>query len=219
MSMGYNQSIAAPYGGTGGGYPVHIEFPILESHNRFYAVPFIGYMVKELMLIPYMIALMVLTLLVSVCQLFLWIPVLFTGQYPEFGRNLNMGYIRWVKRTGAFMYGLTDRYPSFSLDDHPGDGDAMVIFEPQPAYNRFWAIPLVGATVKYIILIPHLIMLYVLGIVVSLINLVTWIPVISGGRYPLWGYQLVGGWIRWSARVMAYWFGLTDQYPPFSLSE
>ncbi len=129
--MGYSQSIAAPYGSSAGGYPVHILFPILESHNKFYAVPIIGYAVRTIMLVPYFIALMVLGLVAYVCQLVVWIPVLTSGQYPQWAWNLNTGVIRYVKRSSAFLYGLTDAYPSFSLEDHPGDGDALVVFDPQ----------------------------------------------------------------------------------------
>lgn len=88
-----------------------------------------------------------------------------------------------------------------------------------PASNsRFWAIPLIGLLVKLFILIPHYVVLWALGIVVGTLQLVLWIPVLFGGKYPDWGYQLVGGYVRWSALVTAYLFGLTDRYPPFSLS-
>jgi hypothetical protein len=171
------------------------------------------------MLIPYTIVLLVLYLVASLCQLVIWIPVLTTGAYPAWAFRLNSGLIRYVKRSSSFLYGLTDRYPSFSLDDHPGDGDAMVVFEPQQEYSRFWAIPILGIGVKYFALIPHIIILNTLWLVVGLMQLASWIPVLFGGKYPLWGYQLVGGTIRWSARVMAYGLGLSDQYPPFSLTE
>ena len=217
--VAYNQSISAPYAGTATGYPVHVEFPILDSHNRFYAIPIVGYVVKYIMIIPYAIALLVLALVVSVCQLVVWFPVMTTGQYPAWAFRLNGGLIRYIKRASSFLYGLTDRYPSFSLDDQAGDGDAMVVIESQQSYSKFWAIPIVGAVVKEVILIPHLIILYILTYVVGIVQLVTWIPVLFGGKYPLWGYQLVGGYIRWSARVLAYALGLSDTYPPFSLSE
>jgi hypothetical protein len=217
--VAFNQSISAPYAGASTGYPVHVEFPILESHNKFYAIPIIGRSARVIMLIPYIIALVVLGLVVYVCQLVVWFPVMTTGQYPAWAFRLNGGMIRYTKRFYSFLYGLTDRYPSFSLEDHPGDGDAMVVIEPQQTYSKFYAIPIVGILVKEIILIPHLIILGILGYVVELVQLVTWIPVLFGGKYPLWGYQLVGGYIRWSARVMAYFLGLSDQYPPFSLAE
>src|SRR5437588_693851 len=87
-----------------------------------------------------------------------------------------------------------------------------------PSSSRFWAIPIIGAFVKGIILIPHLIILYVLGIVVGVSHLVIWIPVLFTGQYPDWAFPLVSGIILWGTRVYAYFLGLTDRYPPFSLS-
>ncbi|HEX6511643.1 MAG TPA: DUF4389 domain-containing protein, partial [Chloroflexota bacterium] len=92
----------------------------------------------------------------------------------------------------------------------------QVSVEIPPHSNRFWAVPVLGLAVKLLILIPHIVVLYVLQIVAVAVTLVLWIPVLFGGRYPDWGYQLVGGTVRWSTRVLAYIDGLTDRYPPFS---
>lgn len=84
-------------------------------------------------------------------------------------------------------------------------------------HSRFLAIPLVGFLLRHLFLIPHYIVLPLLGILVSLSQLVLWLPVLIGGHYPKWGYALVGGYLRWTTRVLAYSFGLTDAYPPFTL--
>ncbi len=218
MNQGYGQSISQSFAQQGE-YPVQVLFPMLRSYNRFYAIPLIGYAVKCLMLIPYLIAMCVIGLIVYVLQLVAWIPVLTTGQYPEWNRNLAEGFIRYTKRSTSFFYGLTDRYPSFALQDEPGGGgDAMITFARQESYNRFYAIPIVGYAVKAIMLIPHAIMLYLLGIVVGIVLLICWIPVLFTGQYPDWAHRQVGGYIRWLTRVMAFGLGLTDVYPPFSLA-
>lgn len=87
-----------------------------------------------------------------------------------------------------------------------------------PAQNsRFYAVPLLGYLVRYLLLIPHLLVLVPLTIAVALLQLVLWIPVLLAGRYPRWGYTFVGGYVRWSTRLNAFLLGLTDQYPPFRL--
>ena len=86
-------------------------------------------------------------------------------------------------------------------------------------HNLFWAIPVIGILVKLIILIPHMILLYVIAIVASVLTLVTWIPVLFNGHYPAWGYEIVGGYLRYYTRMSAYLYGLTDQYPPFRLGQ
>ena len=96
--------------------------------------------------------------------------------------------------------------------------DVQVEFTVPEWHNRFWAIPILGIVVKLILLIPHLIILSVLGTVAELLALVTWIPVLFGGHYPSWGYDVIGGTLRWGANVSAYLYGLTDRtYPPFRI--
>ncbi|HEV7680429.1 MAG TPA: DUF4389 domain-containing protein [Candidatus Dormibacteraeota bacterium] len=87
----------------------------------------------------------------------------------------------------------------------------------QPQYNRFFAVPLIGGLARWLLLIPHLFIIYVLGLIVGILQLVLWIPVLFTGRFPDWGRLLVGGYVRWSTRMYAFAFGLTDVYPPFEL--
>jgi len=86
--------------------------------------------------------------------------------------------------------------------------------------SRLFAIPFIGGLLRYILLIPHLIVLSLLGIVVGFVSAVI-ISLIAlfTGRIPQWGYNLVGGYIRWSTRLQAYFFGLTDKYPPFGFGD
>src|SRR5437868_3681392 len=93
----------------------------------------------------------------------------------------------------------------------------LTVARPESS-NRVWAIPLIGICIKDIILIPHFIVLYVLGLVVGVCQLVIWIPVLFTGSYPDWAFGLVAGTTLWSVRVYSYLLGLTDRYPPFSFS-
>ena len=79
--------------------------------------------------------------------------------------------------------------------------------------NRFlWLI-------KWILIIPHGIVLWLLSIPVIVTTPVAWLMIVITGRYPsfLWGYHL--GLLRWYWRVNFYSYeaGNTDRYPPFSL--
>ena len=103
--------------------------------------------------------------------------------------------------------------------DNPNAYSVSVQFTAPARNNRFWAIPLLGYVLKQMVLIPHVIMLFFVTILVVLSQLVLWVPVLMLGRYPRWGYTLVGGYIRWNARIQAFSFGLTDQYPPFRLED
>jgi len=195
------------------GYPIVLSTSRPISANRVWAIPLLGILIKAIILIPHFIVLYVLAIVSGLAHLVIWAFVLFTGQYPEWGFNLTAGVLRWYLRLILYFYGLSDDYPAFSMDA-PGD---VVIPRPESS-SRFFAIPLLGILVKGIILIPHFIVLYVLGIVVALCQLVIWIPVLFTGTYPSWAYPLVSGYALWYTRMSAYLFGLTDSYPPFAFS-
>ena len=194
-------------------YPVQLTVARPESSNRLWAIPLIGICIKAIILIPHFIVLYVLAIVLGISHLVIWIPVLFAGKYPDWAFGLNAGFVHWWMRVILYIYGLTDRYPPFSMQ--PAEG--VSIDRPQSS-SRFFAIPVVGFFVKYIILIPHFIVLYVLGLVVGVCQLVIWIPVLFTGSYPDWAFGLVAGTTLWSVRVYSYLLGLTDRYPPFSFS-
>jgi hypothetical protein len=155
-------------------------------------------------------------------QLVLWVWVLFDGRYPHWGHSLLGGYLAWLARVIAFGLGLTDRYPPFSLEliqvGRDGQADVSLTTAPPQRSVRWWAIPLIAIWGKLLILVPHFICLAVLSFVSGIAYFILWIPVLVSGRYPTWGYTLLGGTLRWGTRVNAYLFGLTDVYPPFVVS-
>ena len=202
-------------------YDVQIEFTMPAAHNRFWAIPVLGIAVKLILLIPHIIILSVLAHVTALLFLVTWIPVLFGGRYPSWGYALTGGTLRWNAQVAVYLVGFTDRYPPFRLGKAAaGEGpyDVEVDFTVPAAHNRFWAIPAIGILVKLIIIIPHIIMLHLFSIAVMVLALVTWIPVLLNGHYPSWGYEFIGGTLRWNTRSTAYFYGLTDRYPPFRLS-
>jgi hypothetical protein len=95
------------------------------------------------------------------------------------------------------------------------EGPYPVRFEAvrQEEYNRF--LPLI----KWLIALPHYIVLIFLGIGALFAILIAFFAVLITGRFPrgLWDY--LTGVNRWAYRVTAYVFLITDQYPPFSLED
>lgn len=72
---------------------------------------------------------------------------------------------------------------------------------------------------KAIILIPHIIVMYFLGIVVLIIGMFAQVVVLFTGKYPTGPFKIVKGIMQWQMRINCYFFGLTDKYPPFSLDK
>ena len=112
---------------------------------------------------------------------------------------------------GAYATLLTDVYPSTTeeqavhLDvDYP---------DAEKDLNRW--LPLV----KWLLAIPHYIVLALLWFFAFFAILVAWFAILLTGRYPRPLFDYVTGLMRWSLRVSAYMVLLvTDRYPPFSMS-
>lgn len=70
---------------------------------------------------------------------------------------------------------------------------------------------------RFIMVIPHLIVLWALGIASSIIAFIAWWAILFSAKYPKWAFTFVGGYVRWYTRVSGYYLLLTDKYPPFSI--
>jgi hypothetical protein len=216
---GGGPSGSGPFGSGpfGPGYPVNFAVADDTGQNRLWGIPFLGIWLRAILLIPVVIILWVLFLIVAVLVLVSWIPVLLTGRQAGFVYQLTGGAIRLSARSSLYALLVTGRYPGFGFSnaDHP----VTLTYDETEEQNRLWGIPILGITIRAILLIPHFIALWLLGIVVGLLALVTWIPVL------LWGGQAdgivsyVGGVYRWSVRVASYQLLLTGKYPPFRLGE
>ncbi|HTC86480.1 MAG TPA: DUF4389 domain-containing protein, partial [Candidatus Acidoferrum sp.] len=96
-----------------------------------------------------------------------------------------------------------------SMPGGPFGEPVDVTFTHGESINRLWGIPILGFVVRCIFIIPHAIVLWLLGIVVGLTLLVSWIPVLVSGRQARWVVSIVGGYIRYSIRVGSYLFFLS----------
>jgi hypothetical protein len=114
-------------------------------------------------------------------------------------------------RVTVFLALMDDRYPS--TDDH----QSVQLYYDYPDAERDlnrW-LPLV----KWLLVIPHLIVLIFLAIASIVSVLVAWFAILFTGRYPRGLFDFVEGSIRWGQRVLAYGFLMvTDEYPPFRLA-
>ena len=71
--------------------------------------------------------------------------------------------------------------------------------------------------VKWLLAIPHLIVLTVLFVISIFAVVIAWFAILFTGRYPRGLFDFVVGVGRWALRVQAYAVLLvTDRYPPFS---
>jgi hypothetical protein len=137
--------------------------------------------------------------------------IVFRQKYPRWWFDWNLELQRFGNRVGAYLALMDDRYPA--TDDHQSvhlDYD----YPDVPRELNRW-LPLV----KWLLAIPHYIVLIVLGIALVVVVIVAWFAILFTGRYPRGAFDFVEGVIRWLNRVVGYAFVLvTDQYPPFRLA-
>lgn len=69
--------------------------------------------------------------------------------------------------------------------------------------------------IKWLLIIPHALILWAYGILAGIAGFVGWWAVLFLGRFPegLWG--ILYGFVRWNTRVSIYASLLRDEYPPF----
>jgi hypothetical protein len=137
--------------------------------------------------------------------------ILFRQKYPRWWFDWNLELQRFSIRVGIYLALMDDRYPS--TDEHQSVHLEYRYPEAGRDLNRW--LPLV----KWLLAIPHYIVLFFLYIATVIVVIVTWFAILFTGRYPRGMFDFVEGVIRWHNRVVGYALTLvTDQYPPFRLA-
>jgi hypothetical protein len=136
--------------------------------------------------------------------------IVFREKYPRWWFDWNLELLRFTNRVGIYMALMDDRYPSTD------EQQAVRVDAPYPDaptdLNRW--LPLV----KWLLAIPHYIVLFFLWIGGVFAVIAAWFTILFTGRYPRPLFDYVEGVIRWQNRVVGYAFILvTDAYPPFRL--
>jgi hypothetical protein len=99
------------------------------------------------------------------------------------------------------------------------DYPARLEVQRQASQSRLTNFPLgIGSLIRTILLIPHLVILYLLQIVASLVYFFATFAILFTGSYPAGMFNFYVGYMRWTANVYGYLLHLCDRYPPFSLA-
>ncbi len=136
--------------------------------------------------------------------------LVFRQKYPKWWFDFGLELARFSARVGAYLFLLTDRYPS---TDEAQAVHLEIDYPDATQLNRW--LPLV----KWLLAIPHYLVLAVLFVLVIVVTIIAWLAILFTGSYPRALFDFVVGTFRWGMRVWAYAFLLvTDEYPPFSMS-
>jgi Domain of unknown function (DUF4389) len=138
--------------------------------------------------------------------------ILFRQKYPRWWFDWNLELLRFTNRVCVYLALLDDRYPS--TDEQQSVRLELPYPDAQLDLNRW--LPLV----KWLLAIPHYIVLFFLYIGALFAVIAAWFAILFTGRYPRGLFDYVVGVGRWHNRVAGYAFLLvTDRYPPFQLSQ
>ena len=136
------------------------------------------------------------------------VMILFRQKYPRWWFDFNLEYLKFSTRVAAYIGLQTDEYPSTEDEQ----GVHLTLEYPDAMQLNRW-LPLV----KWLLAIPHYIVLSVLFVVAILLLIYGWFAILFTGKFPRGVHDFLVGVTRWSTRVQIYAFMLTtDEYPPFS---
>jgi hypothetical protein len=137
-----------------------------------------------------------------------WFAIVFGSAFPEGLWKLAAFYLHWRVRAVAYLMLLRDEYPPFGEGMYPA-----WLGLPRPVGPR----DRISVAFRIFLVLPHLFVLWFLGIAWGVVTLIAWLAILFTGNYPAALYNFSVGVLRWTTRVEAYLLLLRDEYPPFSL--
>ncbi len=198
-----------PAGPTAGAYPATFTFDPPEKVANWRVIGNI------VLAIPHFIVLYVLNFVAQILAFVAWILGVFTGKVPEGILTFIAMFIRYSTRVNIYASFLKEEYPPFSFETtfaDPGDDPRVRVdfIGETEGRNRLTIF------FRILLTIPHLIVLALIGIVAIFVYIIGWFAVLFTGRWPVGLRNFVIGLTRWSTRLNAYMYLLTDTFPPFS---
>ena len=114
--------------------------------------------------------------------------ILFRKKYPRWWYDWNLNLTKFIFRINAYFYLLTDVYPS---TDEEQSVHVEMSYPDMASLNRW--LPLV----KWILAIPHIIVLCFLGIAALVVIIIAWFAILFTGNYPRGMFDFIVGYMRW----------------------
>ncbi len=186
-----------------GSYPVTFDVQYPQELSRWLIF------VKWLLAIPHFVILYALLIAWEVVTFIAFFAILFTKRYPKELFDFSVNVYRWNANVYSYIFLMRDEYPPFSWEA----GKYPVTYDvAYPEELSRWMI-----FVKWLLAIPHIIVLGLLYIGAMLALLAAWFAILFTKKFPESLFRFLIGVQRWQYRVYAYAYLMRDEYPPFSL--
>lgn len=186
----------------GSSYPVRFDVQYSDTLSRLTFL-------KWILAIPHYLIIYALNIVFNIISLIAFFAIIFTGIYPRSLFDFAVNTQRWRMNLVGYVLLIRDEYPPFSFE--PGLYPVTFEVDYPTALARF------APLYKWILAIPHLIIVGILGFIAFFAVFVAGLSVLFTGKYPEGIYKFVVGVQRWSQRATLYALFMTDEYPPFSL--
>lgn len=191
--------------GSRDAYPMRYEVEYPERLSRWKTF------FRGILILPALLFLVFVANIATYALLAGWVTVFFRRSYPRWLFAAATGYLALNARVAAYATLLTDRYPSFDAGNTPV---TLEFDQPPPGTLSRWRV----AIWKSVLSVPHVIVLYFLGIALFVVVVLAWFAILFAGRFPRGMFAFVAGVQRWYFRVAGYLASFNDRFPPFSLS-
>jgi hypothetical protein len=193
-------------------YPARFGFDPPEETTRWRPL------VQWILAIPHLLVLEALQSVAQILAIISWFAILFTGRLPAGVASFQGMYVRYWLRTMTYVGFLREEYPSFAFTAataEPGDDPRVAVDVVPQIEDRNRA----STFFRLILAIPHLLVLFALGLAAVVVGVIAVFAILFTGRWPAGLRAFVLGVARWWLRVETYLLLLTDQYPPFTLDD
>lgn len=187
-------------------YPFGLEVDAPQPQSR------LTVFFRIILAIPHALIVGILSYALAVVTLIAWFAILFTGRYPAGMLNFAVNVQHWQTRSVGYIYLLTGKYPPFALGPDATYPVRMTGVGTVEGRNRLTVF------FRIIMIIPHVIVLYFIGIAIAVVWVISWFVALFTGAVPAGMHNFMAGGLRWATRVNNYALLFNDEYPPFSLS-
>jgi len=187
-------------------YPANLKIDYSATSNKSTAL------IRLVLIIPIFIIIALISYHAENLSVAVALMILFREKYPKWWFDWNLSITKFVYRIVAYVLLMNDEYPS--TDDDQTIKVKVIYPNVEKDLHRW--LPLI----KWILVIPHLIVLIFLLIGVVFCTVYVWFSILITGKFPKIIFDFIEGFLRWTLRVNAYALLLTtDEYPPFRLRE
>jgi hypothetical protein len=177
---------------------VTIAFP--PTHSRLTTL------FRLILVIPLAIFQYVYEIVALLAVMVTWVVMVITGRYPQGLYDFVAGYVQFYARVAGYICLAVDVYPPFAGGAAPEYPIQVTIPERQLSYSRL------KAFFRIIYVIPAYILVALLGILLTVVEVLAWIIILITGRLPESFANYIHFTLGWAVKFLALYFLLIENY-------